>query len=736
MEFTLCPPSSTFPLQEHNTICQKSFLTTATASSSSLENDTTCQKSFLATASLSSTLKSRSIETSDSFVENEAPYQKSFLAFTSLPPTPDPIPGPSNSHTSHSTLLELSNDQSISAKALYQKPFLVPSISDSIPGSTLLDQSTSAKVQTSLTLMQKVLKKSDLSWKSAKQQEAMHAVLDLSKDVFVFMPTGSGKTMLAVIPPLLEPQQTTIIVVPLRSLMADYIRRLKEMQIPFERYQTDQENKLGHSANLILVSTEQLHYKHWTQSLGELNLFRPVVRMIFDEAHLVFTADNYRPSLQNLGSKRLFPYQVVLMTGTCPPIAEDHLITAFACAIQPIIIRASSNRPELKYILSKPSSQLEICSQTSYLVKREQSHSLPQDRILIFVSTIHIGKALSNMLHCPFYCGDKAYSDQTRSLAYKTWIEDNNLKVMVCTSAFSAGNDYPHVRLIIHAGTPMEMVDFIQGAGRAGRDGLKATIHILPFSESRNTTSQSITKDLKGKEAIKVWTYHTKTCLRYGLTFFCDGYGITCQDNEANYNCSNCAQFSQHTTPSGSQKRSLQDAFGSSVQLANQRLRQNTTEMDQFIKDMKDTLDIFSGRCSYCVLHGNSTQEWHNIIQCPSMKPSLGHYIDWRKTIKYNLGIHGKICWICHIPQCHDQLHKTFGSNGNRTCDYPDLLLPLIYYIFKNIDKLQDIVELDNQLWSNWDSYTKWLIGPPILNKCTNLCVLFLWFCKKYRYIL
>jgi superfamily II DNA helicase RecQ len=40
---------------------------------------------------------------------------------------------------------------------------------------------------------------------------------------------------------------------------------------------------------------------------------------------------------------------------------------------------------------------------------------------------------------------------------------------MICTSAFSAGNDYPAVRLVVHAGTPFEMVGFIQEVSRAGR---------------------------------------------------------------------------------------------------------------------------------------------------------------------------------------------------------------------------------------------------------------------------
>jgi superfamily II DNA helicase RecQ len=50
---------------------------------------------------------------------------------------------------------------------------------------------------------------------------------------------------------------------------------------------------------------------------------------------------------------------------------------------------------------------------------------------------------------------------------------------MVCTSAFGCGNDHPHVCLVIHAGSPKEMIDYIQEKSYAGRDGQPALSIIL-----------------------------------------------------------------------------------------------------------------------------------------------------------------------------------------------------------------------------------------------------------------
>ncbi|KAG1848268.1 P-loop containing nucleoside triphosphate hydrolase protein, partial [Suillus subluteus] len=60
-------------------------------------------------------------------------------------------------------------------------------------------------------------------------------------------------------------------------------------------------------------------------------------------------------------------------------------------------------------------------------------------------------------------------TDEDRRSVYHSWVRGDS-KVMVATSAFSTGNDYPNVRLVIHLDRPWEMLEFIQGQGRAGRD--------------------------------------------------------------------------------------------------------------------------------------------------------------------------------------------------------------------------------------------------------------------------
>ena len=56
--------------------------------------------------------------------------------------------------------------------------------------------------------------------------------------------------------------------------------------------------------------------------------------------------------------------------------------------------------------------------------------------------------------------------------------------VMVATSAFGLGIDKPDIRYIVHYQSPASLEQYVQEAGRAGRDGQKANC-ILLFDERR-----------------------------------------------------------------------------------------------------------------------------------------------------------------------------------------------------------------------------------------------------------
>lgn len=143
----------------------------------------------------------------------------------------------------------------------------------------------------------------------------------------------------------------------------------------------------------------------------------------------------------------------------------------------------------------------------------------------------------------PFYNGAKSTTDATRLECYKSWIKGES-QVMICTSAFSTGNDYASVRLVIHMKMPMEMTELIQAQGRGGRDGQPARCYILATATPAKTAIGRDEVDHKGMWYAKdyIYVHGLDRCLRYGATLYIDGAGTKCEDDPRNERCCVCKE--------------------------------------------------------------------------------------------------------------------------------------------------------------------------------------------------
>lgn len=616
------------------------------------------------------------------------------------------------------------------------------SIDTDTPSSNVVD----AMEVKALTGLRQALNKTDATWTTDAQRDGVLAALKLEQDVLAIMRTGSGKTMLAIIPALLEENKITVVILPLKSLMTDYTRRLSAMGIPFEQFEGQKTSRLHGRHNLILVSADMVKFGHWKQCIAELHETKEVVRAIFDEGHFALTGNDFRSALQDLYEVRQFPMQLIVLSGTVPPSSEEALISAFGLE-SPLVLRTETSRPELEYILEPKYSSNESVLQRiqSILVKHLMSFET-QDRALIFVPFIEEGVKIADTLGCEFYQGSGALSDTERQEIYLRWI-DGRHKVMVCTAAFGVGNDYGHVRLVIHAGTPGEMIGFTQEVSRAGRDGKHATSYTLPRNKSKHG-KDSDEVDHRGRQAMEEWVFGKKECLRFGLTQFSDGKGIRCMDRSNTQLCSHCQKSrnsqrrelatprdNAEAGPSNLGKRKEREPASGFVKAAETAKRRRLGRLDgerQYTEGFKEALSKFKGICALCKVW-NTEREWHSVLRCPTLETEIAEggreeYLEWRSAIKYGKD-HKKICWRCHVPQTDDTLHRTFAQGGD-ACDYPDVIAPVAYGVYWDLRLRSQGEERFSTRWETIEEYVLWLNKKPDVGEKSNITGLFLWYCK------
>ncbi|KAJ3505325.1 hypothetical protein NLJ89_g7481 [Agrocybe chaxingu] len=607
----------------------------------------------------------------------------------------------------------------------YRTPDFVVSPPSSMSSLESVDELPSTELENSaLATLRRVLQNPAAMWTCPEQKLAVLAALKLKCDLVVVMATSSGKSMVPIIPSLVEKNRTTVLVLPFRALVLDFVSKLTRMSIPFDLYSPAK--RLSPTTNLVIVSADLAMTAHWRESIVLLNAVRPVVRYVLDEAHVPPTSCNYRQVLQYMSDLRCnFPVQVVLLSGTMNKHLVDVSKKHFCLSPNTLVLRMSTNRPELRYVWNQTDAP-SILDRISSLVKRHLAS--PQDRALVFVPFLNVGVTLAQALNAPFYHGQ--LDESAQQSAYRAWV-DGKSPVMVATSAFGTGNDYPHVRLIVHAGTPFDAISFIQEVSRAGRDRASATCILLHTKPNIPRPDLSPEEDLSGRIAMHE-AIMSSMCIRFLLTSYIDGHGTRCTDTPGQELCSRC---STQTTQAGSSQPTgvhhHPSPFLESTRVAKRVRVGREQEENEYVRNFKHQLSRFSNACAICYVFAvNHTI--HGLKECPTLvrqlgPNALGQFFDWSRSIRYSSQ---KVCYFCHIPQGpNDQLHSTF-QRSRSACAHPDVVAPAVFAVLLHPNLCYAASDKFKTSFDRPSTAIPFINGPTATSHETNLSALFLWYCS------
>jgi superfamily II DNA helicase RecQ len=205
-----------------------------------------------------------------------------------------------------------------------------------------------------------------------------------AEQVLLEMGTGSGKSLEFMVGASVADAPTTILVLPMVALRGNMLDRCRRVGIQPLIWSIERRD----SASLVIMSAEAvctesfLEYAHLLVNCQQLD------RIVIDECHLTITANDYRKCMSQVGwYVRQVKTQMVWLTATLPPTMQDDFIEHNKL-VHPRIIRESTNRPNLKYMISRHTGATTLVEVAAKLVQtywpRKQIFNHARDKIVIY----------------------------------------------------------------------------------------------------------------------------------------------------------------------------------------------------------------------------------------------------------------------------------------------------------------------------------------------------------------
>ena len=323
------------------------------------------------------------------------------------------------------------------------------------------------------------------------------------KDSVVVIPTGGGKTVIYTIPTLMMPG-ITVVVSPLLMLMHDQLLKLREKGINTcylnsmltkESYEPvianlsrpDCEYKILLTSPEVLLSSSVQDLLQKLKLEGRLNFFA------IDEAHCIDTwGTDLRPKYQELGQLKKYGVPIVALTGTATSVTIEQITTTLKLS-NPEVLKLPFIRDNLIFeVLDKKSGYAHSLQVTQLIKERFYGQCG-----IVYCNrrddTAQLSLELKNNDISSTYFHGGIVDPEMKFKHANLWL-DGKVDVMCATNSFGMGIDKPDVRFVIHLSPPASYKAYVQGSGRAGRDGHDSHCIILHRFEDRKFHLQNITK--------------------------------------------------------------------------------------------------------------------------------------------------------------------------------------------------------------------------------------------------
>ena len=346
------------------------------------------------------------------------------------------------------------------------------------------------------------------------QEKVIKAVLE-KKNTIALLPTGGGKSICFQVPTLAF-DGVCIVISPLIALMQDQVSNLKEKGIkasliPSGSSQNEIitlfDNIRFGNFKFLYISPERLQSRFIQDKIKQLN----VSLIAIDEAHCISEwGHDFRPSYRNISIlKELQPNTpIIALTATATEkVLQDISETLHINDSE--IFKQSFYRENLAY---------QFVYTDDKLYKLRQIFTKTKGSAIVYVSSRNKTKQIASYLNANGFKASYYHaglSSTEKQIAFEHWMNETT-PIIVATNAFGMGIDKPNVRVIVHIDLPSSIENYVQEAGRGGRDGNKAFSVVLTNNSDKITALELLDKNLPTLDDIKL--IHQKLYQHYQIS--------------------------------------------------------------------------------------------------------------------------------------------------------------------------------------------------------------------------
>lgn len=368
----------------------------------------------------------------------------------------------------------------------------------------------------------------------ASQEKIIDTVV-AKKDTVALLPTGGGKSLCYQVPALLN-DGICLVISPLLSLMKDQIKSLKDKDIKAAMIETGMSVddivhlfdtlKFDHYKFLYL-SPERLQSDLVLQKIKELN----INLLAIDEAHCISEwGHDFRPSYRLIQKvkQQISDTPIIAVTATATQKVLNDIVENLEL-IEPAIFRDSFTRHNLGYQVLKKEDKLGTLLS---LLKSQTKTSI------VYTTTRKKTEQIAQYLNqkglkATFYHG--GLSKELKEENFNLWL-NNHANIMIATNAFGMGIDKDDVASVIHVDIPLSIENYVQEAGRAGRNGEESYSYLIANNNDIAYFKEAYKNNLPTIDFIKsvhknLYQYHQivngeliDDVFDFNLSAFCNHY--------------------------------------------------------------------------------------------------------------------------------------------------------------------------------------------------------------------